>query len=373
MAEPLVPLLIRDLGGSPAILGVIMSVAAVGSLFTAIPVGVVVQRFGTRAPVLVSCACIAASYIALYWIPSLWFLFIGYSIAKTGEIAIIVAVQAHVANLGEGRNPDLDFGWYGSAAALGQMIGPFIAGLIIDHYGTRNTWVAIAAFLLVSAVAFRFLVSAGNTYKPTSSSKPSWKERVSGILSLLNAEAFVAILSSFIVLFAMGVRGAFFPLYMSDLGFSATLIGTMLSLRALVTIGTRAFMKFFIAKAGGRFQALIISLFVLAIGIGTIPLCSSIALLIANSVLIGFGIGMALPLSMATVAGSVPEEKRGIAMSIRLTGNRLAQLLNPLFFGAISQWAGLIAAFYAGGAFLFVSGLPILVWWQRKKRRMKNE
>jgi len=124
-----------------------------------------------------------------------------------------------------------------------------------------------------------------------------------------------------------------------------------------------------VKKAGGRFPALIISIFILAAGIGSTPFCEGHFLLLINSVFVGIGLGLALPLSMATVSEGVKPEDRGVAMGIRLTGNRLAQLINPLFFGIIAQVYSLGAAFISGGFLLFAAVLPILIWWRGEKTK----
>ena len=46
MAAPLVPLMLLDLNASPGLLGLVISVSALGSLFVGIPGGVLVNVWG---------------------------------------------------------------------------------------------------------------------------------------------------------------------------------------------------------------------------------------------------------------------------------------------------------------------------------------
>jgi MFS family permease len=71
---------------------------------------------------------------------------------------------------------------------------------------------------------------------------------------------------------------------------------------------------------------------------------------------------------MATVSEGVPPEDRGIALGIRLTGNRLAQLVNPVFFGLLAQNLGFGPAFITGGVVLLLCALLILGWQSRIRR-----
>jgi MFS family permease len=152
----------------------------------------------------------------------------------------------------------------------------------------------------------------------------------------------IAIIASFAVLFADGARTTFFPVLMDGFGYSATVIGFFLSLRAFVSMSVRAFMGRFIKLVGGRFPALIIAIFIMGLGIGITPFCRGYLSLTLNAALVGIGLGLALPLSMATVSEGVPPEDRGVAMGIRLTGNRLAQLVKPHLLRPPGPTSGLL-------------------------------
>jgi len=56
---------------------------------------------------------------------------------------------------------------------------------------------------------------------------------------------------------------------------------------------------------------------------------------------------------MALIAGDAPEHLRGVAMGLRLTSNRAAQLATPIIFGVVGNWLSLGATFY-------VVGIPLL-------------
>src|SRR5690554_1322075 len=87
------------------------------------------------------------------------------------------------------------------------------------------------------------------------------------------------------------------------------------------------------------------------------------------SIALGLGIGLALPLSMAIIADGVSLPDRGVAMGVRLTGNRLAQLVNPVFFGMVSQCWSLPAAFWWGGILLFAATGFLFFWGKTKIKR----
>jgi MFS family permease len=316
-----------------------------------------------RSGYLFTVSCV---FLAIF--PSIAGLFVGLFFLEIGKLLFILGAQAHVSNLGEDRDLNLDFGWYGTAAAVGQMAGPALAGFSIDSAGHRATWVVIAFFMAGTVFAFPRLLYAGTMKQadvPLSGARPKRK----GLRYFLSTYALIAILSSFAVIFADGARLTFYPVLLNQFGYSASIIGIYMSLRALVSVSVRFFMAWIVRTAGGRFPALILSIIILSLGIGTTPFCRDHAFLIFNAVFVGIGLGLALPLSMATVSEGVRPEDRGVAMGIRLTGNRMAQLINPIFFGLIAQTYGLGVSFVSGGFLLLGAALPILFWWRGEKRR----
>ena len=362
MSGPLVPLHSLALGASPGMIGLLMSTTAVASLLLAVPAGAATQRHGTRLPMVLACLLMGSAGALPALFPTLAVIFIGVTLFEIGRVMVVVGAQGHVANLGAGRDTGLDFGWYGSAAALGQTVGPVAGGLLMDHLGYRAAWAAMAVMMVLTGLGFTRLIGPGRCDSGGRERVRYTRER---LRRLLNMTAMVAILASFVVFFAMGAMTTFFPVFMEELQYSASIIGAVLSLRALVSFSCRLVMRRFVRLCGGRFPALLISMGSMAAGVGLTPFCRDLASLSVLTVLVGIGTGFALPLSMATVADGVRPEDRGLAMGLRVSGNRLAQLVNPLLFGLLIQWSGMATAFWGGGLVLVAASLPILVWWRQ--------
>jgi predicted MFS family arabinose efflux permease len=180
------------------------------------------------------------------------------------------------------------------------------------------------------------------------------------IVSWSTAVGFVA---SFTTVFALGVRESFYPVFLKGLGYPAAVTGAMMSTRGIVSFLSRFSLGPLVRMARDRFNLLCLCLAVLAFAIGTTFLCRTVPLLVVNSIVVGASFGMAIPLTQAMVFGSVPPGERGIAMGIRMTGNRLAQFSSPVLFGIVTQAGGISAAFGAGGSLmLLITGILFLTW-----------
>ena len=377
MTIPLVPLFLISMDASPSVLGAVVSFGAFASLLIAVPGGRLAGTWGSAVLMHRAILYCIASTVLLALFPSIPGLFVGLALFDMGKLLFVLAAQTHVGNLGEGRDLGLDYGWYGTAAAVGQLVGPALAGVLIDQAGYVVTWWVIAGLSALAFLALPRLIRLRNRRaavpQRTAGDPPAGEAEKTNAPKVkknlryyLNTNAVIAILASFAVLFADGARGTFFPVLMDEFGYSATVIGVFLSVRALVSISVRFFMARLSRTLGGRFPALIFSIVSLALGIALTPFCKGYVALSLNSILVGIGLGMALPLSMATVSEGVAPEDRGVAMGIRLTGNRLAQLSNPLFFGVLAQRFGFTVAFLAGGALLLACAAPMALWWKRR-------
>jgi len=78
------------------------------------------------------------------------------------------------------------------------------------------------------------------------------------------------------------------------------------------------------------------------------PLAGTVALVLV----LGLGLGVGQPLTMSWLAESAPAGLRGRAMSLRLTGNRLGQVLIPSAVGAVAAGVGAAGVLWATAAVL---------------------
>ncbi|MFI5958059.1 MFS transporter [Cryptosporangium sp. NPDC051539] len=89
----------------------------------------------------------------------------------------------------------------------------------------------------------------------------------------------------------------------------------------------------------GRERLLVASVVLSAFSILLLPAPVPIAVM-AVVVLAGFGLGAGQPLTMSWLATSTPLGLRGRAMALRLTGNRLGQIVVPTTAGLFAAGSG---------------------------------
>lgn len=86
---------------------------------------------------------------------------------------------------------------------------------------------------------------------------------------------------------------------------------------------------------------------------------SSVLLLGGLMALIGLGCGVSQPLSMVVLAEHAPSAQRASAFGLRLTANRLVQLLAPLLVGFLAGHTNFGVAFLVAGLVVSASLIAI--------------
>lgn len=357
MVEPLVPLYGLFLGASPALVGIIVSAAYLFPSLLAVPLGSMTDRWGPRQVTILGAALFLAGPLIVVLLPGLPILVVAQILVGTGHLAMTVAAQTMVGLLAPPGRLEAYFGWYTTAISAGQLAGPLLAGSLIDLAGHRWAF-GVTALIAVIPAALSWHLERHLEQQPRTRqdrkepSSAASEEPVSRWDILRNPEFQVAVFGSGSVLVAMGVRRAFLPVYLEELAFSASFIGLVLSVRSLFSMFVRIGMESMVRAMGGRGMALVVTSLVTAVSIAAIGLVRSPSLFLLTAVLTGIGAGITQPLTMVIASDAVPRSQRGLAMGMRLTGNRFAQFISPLIFGFVAQWGGYDTAFIVAGGLL---------------------
>jgi MFS family permease len=365
----LVPLRALDMGASPAIVGVLVATKALAPAILAMPVGSLVDRIGERAPMVAALAVAALATLAAGAATTIGALLVVLLVIGSTHLVFIVASQRLVSSMARGAGSERNFGWYTTFQSAGQMIGPIVAGVVLDAASFAAAFAAAAAASLLATAA----VARIRTTSHVSSSGPSeaaerdvrratTTDRSSSVINdlLANPGFRMAIIVSYAVLLTQSVRQAFLPVYMESLAFSGTLIGVVVSALGLTAVLVRPFMASIVRAFGGRSRTLILMVAAIIAGVTATSLSTTFAGLLVATVLVGIGHGITQPLSMATVGDHVARRHMGFALGVRLTANRVAQLAGPLAIGLLAEVTGVRWTFLMAGALLAVA-LPVMV------------
>jgi MFS family permease len=371
----LVPLYAVAEGASATLIGLLVALPNVFPVVLALTAGRLVDGGGAGRWLVIGTLGMVIAPLAVTLVTGLWALAVAQVVIGLFHLFATLSSQSFVADLSNGRSFERNFSWYSTSLAAGRMIGPLLAGVVVDVAGFRAafalvTLVALATVVLAT-LARRVDVRAGALHAPASGAPSGGPERaqtapatapgeearpLAGAAAvrdaLANPGVQLAVLASSGVFVAIAVRQAFFPVYLQDLAYPASTIGALLSLGAFAAVLVRPLMPLVSRVFGGPARTLIVAMTAVALSVGLLGVTTTIAPLVALTMLAGFGTGVGMPLSIVTVASHVDRRRRGLALGLRLSANRFAQLVAPVAIGALVGAAGFGAGFAAAGGLL---------------------
>jgi MFS family permease len=343
-----------EIGVSPAWLGALTASFAVVPLVLALPSGQATDRFGERRVMLVGAVLMTLSGVVFaVERGGAAGLVVGSVVLGTGHLLSVVGQQAAVANTAGPGRFDTAFGYYTFAASLGQAIGPALitllggSGELPDTTPIFLTATGLGVLLLATTAFLR--VSAGERASGDASSR--------GMRSLLRLPGLLrALLVSCVVLAAVDITLVYLPALGTDRGLAAGAVGLLLTLRAVASMASRLFLGRLVGFVGRR-RLMVVSVALSAVSMAAVAVPLPPVALGALVVLMGLGLGVGQPLTMSWLAEVAPAGQRGRAMSLRLTGNRLGQVLIPSTVGLVAAGVGAAGVLAATAAALAAVGI----------------
>jgi MFS family permease len=322
-----------ELDVAPAWLGVLAASFALVPLVLAVPSGQAVDRFGERRVMLAGACLVVVSALAFLLVgDSIHGLVVASVVLGTGHLCLIVGQQTTVANTAGPGGHDTAFGYYTFAVSLGQAVGP---GLIVIVGGDRlipNTGRIFTAVAVLAVVLLGCTLLLPESHHLAGSAPANSR----GVVDLLRVPGLVrALVTSCMVLAAVDITLVYLPALGEERGLTSGAVVLLLTLRAAASMTTRLFLGR-LSRVVGRRRLLVGSVVSAAVSIAALALPMPLWLLAIAVVALGVGLGVGQPLTMSWLAEMAPAGLRGRAMGLRLTGNRLGQVIVPSLVGLVA-------------------------------------
>lgn len=368
----IVPLWAVHLGMTPLEIGILVGARAFLPFFLAIHGGVMIDRFGTRRVLIITaaaCLVLPTLFLTTSWLPAMMLLQTVGGLVGTWAW---VAAQAQAIQV---SNADTDFvSRFSFFARAGAMSGPVAIGLAWDVFGPVPSFIIASlwggVFLATSLIIPEMTRSAnpGEAKRPfrLTDLLPRLSDYVSALaLTAIPAVAFV-VAGSFVRSSSANMQNSFYVVYLQEIDFPGTLIGTLIAL----TQGAAGFGTL----VGGPVErilrprwAFLITVFLSVIFITITPLLGGIFILLAIAVVLrGFFQGVSQPIMFTYLSRAVSMREQATSIGLRTTVNRLAVLVLPVTMGAVAEIWGVGPSFLVMGAFLLVLLAGIVVVFQRR-------
>ena len=342
-----------ELDATASTIGFIAAIYALFPVLLALTFGRLVGKVGEGRFVIFGTFFIGVSAAILLFADSLTILAIGAALSGLAHLACMVGGQTMVALKSPTDKYEEHFGRYTFSASLGQMLGPILATLVAGSTGVipKSTSAAFALALALSALAMVPVISWRND-APTVVARKEETGTLRAASNLLQKPGmFAAVFMSLAISSTADILVVFLPLYGNENQFSAFSIGVIISIRAATSMASR----FFLGRLSARYstkQLLVTSNAISVVACAAMAFAPNPWVLGAIVFVAGFSLGVGQPLTMSLISQLTVPEERALAVSTRLTGNRLGQFVIPAGAGLLAAGSGTSAVFI---------GLSILV------------
>ena len=353
------PLLALQQGYSAMAVGVLLALFSVTQVFMAIPAGKFTDRHGLKKPVRFSVliACAGAG-LAVVW-PIFPVLCIG-ALTTGGATGItVIALQRHVGRMASDANQLKEtFSWLAIGPAFSNFMGPFCAGVLIDHAGAmpadeggfRAAFIMLTLMPLVAWFWIRKVQEQPVApVLPEHANNRVWdllKDPMMRRLLLVNW-----LLSS-----CWDVHTFVVPVLGHERGLSASVVGSILGSFAVASAAIRVVLPW-IARRLQEYRLLSGAMVCASLIFAAYPFFDSAMAMAICSICLGVVLGVVQPMIMSTLHQITPQHRQGEALGLRIMTVNASSVVMPLMFGAAGAVAGVSVVFWVVGACV-ASGTP---------------
>ena len=346
------PLLALQQGYSTLAVGVLLALFSVTQVFMAIPAGRFTDRHGLKPPVQVSIvmACLGSG-MAIFW-PTFPVLCIAALTTGSATGFTIIALQRHVGRISTDANQLKEtFSWLAIGPAISNFIGPFFAGLMIDHAGAmpadadgfRATFVMLTLFPLLGWLWIRKIEE-----KPIPPQLPEHANlRVWDLLHEPMMRRLLLV--SWLLASCWDVHIFVVPVLGHERGLSASVVGTILGSFAVASALTRLVLPW-IARHLQEYRLLTASMVLSGLIFAVYPFVNSALAMGICSVCLGVVLGVVQPMIMSTLHQITPAHRQGEALGLRVMTVNASSAIMPLIFGAAGAVVGVSVVFWVVGS-----------------------
>jgi len=344
----LVTLFAVDLGAGPFQTGLLFALHGIFPFLLAISAGRIADRFDNRVLMYAGLTSYALAMLLPFLWPGMPALYASAACGGFTSMLFVLATQNYVGALATAATRTQYFSYYAIGESFGQVLGPVMIGYAIDH------WQHPRAFLLLTGISVLTLalLTAGRHLLPHTQKAKAGNNEPRNMRDLLKLPAMrAALITNAIVMIGWDLFNLYMPVYMRNLGFTATTIGYIMGSYGVAAIITRVAIPPITARWGVH-RMIAGALAIAACGFVFVPFTVMPALLMTLSFVIGLGVGCGQPLSMALAYNAAPPGRSAEGIAMRLAVSYGAHVVIPTAFGALGAAVGLKSVFWLCAAAL---------------------
>jgi len=360
---PVLPYYAEEYGASPAMVGLLFASYSLMQFVFSPVLGSVSDRIGRKPVLLVGLVGAGIGFVIFGMAERLATLFLARVLAGTMAATVPVAM-AYAADVTAPERRAQAMGLLTAPLAIALVVGPAIGGTL-EHLGHGLPAYVAAALAFGNAIWTAFVLPESlrrdglphpwlpiNALRVSLHSPPVMLTLTVIFVSLFGFAAMEAT-------FALLVEDAFFPgLDHADL---ARRVGYLLGYVGIIAIAVQAGLLGRLVKVAGEGRLIPVGLFLMAVGLGLLPLRTRLTWVLLNLAAVAIGSALVRPTVSSVLSQLVPEGVQGGVFSLSQSLVSLAQTAGPAWGGWMYHSWGYAAPYVVGGGIMFAAFVVALV------------
>ncbi len=342
-----------QMGLSTFKVGTLVAVFAVLPMLFSVKAGRWVDRVGVVRPLAIGTGLVVFGTLLPFILQTQAALLVASCCIGIGFMLHQVATQDLLGHA-EPQRRLRNFSFMSLALAASGFSGPLIAGLAIDHLGSRLAFGLLALSPLLSIGGLYLLrgpLRAVNAH--LAGARAAERRRVTELLALPPLRRILMV--NTILSGAWDTHLFVVPIYGVAIGLSATTIGVILASFAAATFVIRLALPF-IQRRVRSWTLVRVAMGTAAVDFLAYPLFSEVAVLIALSFVLGLALGCSQPGMLSLLHQHSPPGRAAEAVGLRMALINGSQVSLPLTFGALGAVIGVAPLFWAYSLALMAGG-----------------
>jgi MFS family permease len=346
--------------GLPVVwLGIIATGFAIVPALTALRVGRWIDRGNDAKACWIGAGLVLVATIGFWAWPRSALHLLAFSILLGfGHMFCMAGHQMIAVRAGGARSRENVLGHYMVAASVGQGFGPFVVGWLGGSAALPPTQELFAISLAAAALGVGIALLITPESKRARQRLPVEVVPISHLLSMRGFPA--VMVSSVVTITALDLLVIYLPVLGTERQIDSNHIGLLLTARSVAALVSRIF-YYRLIMGIGRMSLTLASMLGSAAGFLILAMPLSLPAMYAVMIALGFAMGIASTLTISSVVHLAPAHACGTALTLRMTGNRIGQIVFPALAGLLAAATGVASILFALGVGLAASGVAAAV------------
>jgi len=345
----LLPLYVHHLGGSDAMIGLLLGVATGASVLARPLVGALLDRFGRPRILVLGSLANAVTWMPFLWVttlgPWLWLWTVVHAVVGGGMFATYFTYATDLVPFARRAEGIAIFGMFGIAA---NGIGPFTGEIVIERSGYTAYFATAIVLALLSAV-MAALVPAEHV-SPHAVAPHGF---VAGMRTALRHPGIARVLGV-TVLLGVAINAAYFFVAPFVHGLGVSRAGPFFAAYSATSVLIRFFGRRALDGLGAH-RVSVPAFAIFAAGLGALAFLPAPGLLVVCGMACGVGHGTLFPVLNALATQRAPAGLQGTVVSLHTAAVDLGAVAGTPLCGAIAEWFG-YPVMFAASALACVAG-----------------